>query len=401
MKIVKLDQIIQSLVNSDKIFLNYKCEPLLSSGENYGSVMLDIRIKFRRSNEFSYKDEVINCVAKTCPPRGFMWFLFNTPVTFKKEIGYYTTIVPKLIEFCGQHKFTLDSYAKCYGARISLDECSEEVDDDACLLLENLKCVGYNTLDRFLGLDYNCTQSLIRDLAVLHAVLIAYKCKHPGIFESFRPILKKGINSVFSESTIKQTCKRYQEFMYDKHLELLPRVRTGYRKIANYAKPLEKTNPLFQTITHNDLWVNNIMTKFEVGRIMNKFVDFQILEYSSLADDLVFFLYSSVQIEVLQKHLEYFIAYYYNVFIDTLKILQCNVETYSLDAFMEEISYVAKNQFPHLLCMLVPIYTLKDKAKDLAEFTVDDFQPRKENVHKNFAVRLNFIIEEYSRKNWI
>ncbi|KAI4461120.1 hypothetical protein MML48_5g00009866 [Holotrichia oblita] len=363
--------------------------------------MLAIQIKFKRVNELNCNEEVIDCVAKTCPPRGFMWFLFNTPTTFKKEIGYYTTIMPKLIEFCIQYKLTLDCYAKCYGARISSDECSEEVDEDACLLLENLKCNGYNTLDRFIGLDCNCTQAVIRDLAVFHAVPIAYKFKHPDIFESFSPILKKGINSVFSEEIIEQTCKRYQEFMFDKHQELLPRVKSGYRKILNYANPLGNTNVLFKTITHNDMWVNNIMTKFGGDHIETKFVDYQILEYSSLADDLVFFLYSSVQIEVLQEHCDDFIAFYYKVFIDTLKTLQCNVHIYTFDAFMEEISYVAKNQFSHLLCMLVPIYTLKNKAKDLVNFTMDDFQPRRENVHENFVERLNFIIEDFSRKNWI
>src|SRR5699024_335540 len=58
-------------------------------------------------------------------------------------------------------------------------------------------------------------------------------------------------------------------------------------------------NGKFVSLTHQDLWTNNIMVKIVDHKIIDvKFIDYQIYEYSNVTKDVFFFLFSSVQLPV-------------------------------------------------------------------------------------------------------
>lgn len=143
------------------------------------------------------------------------------------------------------------------------------------------------------------------------------------------------------------------------------------------------------------------MIKLENGKVVeNKMVDFQIVGYGSPAKDVVFFLFSSVQIPVLKAHCDEFFKVYHDTFLETLEELQCDTKPFSFKAFNKELDAEARDtQFFHLQCMLQPIYATKDDIKDMKDFCEEDLKTT--NISKEFKEKEWFLIEEFAKRNWI
>ncbi|KAK9702707.1 Ecdysteroid kinase-like family [Popillia japonica] len=211
MKINNLKQLIEPyLSRHEKQFISYEASNLLPVGENYGSTMLSLNINVRnkigeqetihcvaktlppqKMQEFfntkvTFKKEVetIHCVAKTLPPQKMQEF-FNTKVTFKKEVAFYTSIVPILEEFGNERNVNdlMNFTAKCVGARISSNPLSQNVDEDAAIILENLKHQGFSVGNRFSGFNFETTKLIVREMAKMHATFIAFKLAKPNEFK--------------------------------------------------------------------------------------------------------------------------------------------------------------------------------------------------------------------------
>lgn len=60
-----------------------------------------------------------------------------------------------------------------------------------------------------------------------------------------------------------------------------------------------------------------------------KFVDFQIAQYENCVHDIIFFLFSSVEIPVLKQYFDELLQLYYQTFIECLKSVQISTEQYS------------------------------------------------------------------------
>ncbi|XP_071050745.1 uncharacterized protein [Onthophagus taurus] len=406
MDIKCIEQVIEPVLKNGTKYVSHQCKNLLSLGENYGSVMLDVKIKVDKDGE----EETLCCVGKTTPQSAVIWKMFNTSVTFKKEISFYHDIVPTLNEFGEEKgiKNIMHFTAKCVGARISLDPNSTEVDTDAILLLENIKVKGFTVADRFIGFNMDETKLILRDLAVFHATPLALKLQKPEVFnKKIRPYLNRDFNFKPEEESFQKFMSLIKEKTSSnpKLGALLERIENMSRKAFDLV--LEKLDPneLYATMVHNDFWVNNTMLKYdENGKVIeNIMVDFQVLEYNSPATDLLFLLYSSVQLEVIENNVDYFIRYYFDHFLETLKKLDCDTEQFTFDTFLDDIDFIGKNyQANHVIIMLQPIYTKKGEAKDLSNATTEeDILADGSSMHDNYAKKLEFVLLEFEKRGWI
>lgn len=405
MDIKNLKDLLQSFLRDDYRFISYTCKGLLPPGENYGSVMLSIHIKVENSCK---QEELIQCVAKTVPPSQVVWDVFNTPVTFKKEIGFYKVIIPTLNEF-GQSKGVdniMNFFATCFAARISLDSQYEKVDNDAVLLLENLKTQGYVLGDRFNGFDLKTSKLVIAHLATLHATPIAFKLEEPDIFEKkIRPLLRRGIEYIAPDEMLDDLIKHIniQAAKDIKCLPLLERVELGIRRMKDLYYYSKFREP-FATILHSDFWLNNMLIKYKDDIPDSvKFVDFQLYDYGSPLRDLVFFLYSSVKLEVLEENVDELLKFYYDELTQALLRLKCKINDLTFQLIMEEIKQVAFDvEFSHIMFMLTPIFTLKGEAVQLQEWSPNSLAPDDESkLHENYQKILHFTILDFAKRQWI
>lgn len=404
-EIEKFSQLIQPKLKNGQRFVSAKSDKLLASGENYGSVMLRIEILIQNENGGT---EILHCVAKTPPAPGLTWYIFDTKLTFKIEMIFYNTVVPILNEF-GRSKGVEDLInfvPKYINGRISKDPTSNVVDKDAVILLENLVAEGYTTGNRFVGFDKETSELLLRDLAILHASTIAFRRSRPQDFK---------------DKILSHLIRKFQITLKEEHIEEISDFATKFIKLNENCQPhlhkieealrklhskdyQTRINELYATIVHHDYWVNNTLIKYRNGApIQNKMVDFQVIDYHSLANDVTFFLYSSVELSVLQDHIDELYKLYYEKFIETLCKLQSNISEYNFAAFMEECGTIAKEvQFGHLIFLLIPILTLKGKARNLNEMQHCSIIPKGEDtIHENYHKRLQFILLDLVTRKWI
>lgn len=107
----------------------------------------------------------------------------------------------------------------------------------------------------------------------------------------------------------------------------------GYEKIAdklrNYAKKLRANlrrgaaveDNSFCVLNHGDLWVNNILFKYNDQRQLEdlNFVDFQMSVWNSPGIDLNYFFYTSLELDILKNKLDILIKEYHRSLSECLK----------------------------------------------------------------------------------
>lgn len=387
-------------------FVSSKVDYFLALGENYGSVMLMVDIKVKNSDD--NKEETIHCVAKMLPPSQTLRDYFNTSVTFKKEVNHYKTVVPILNKFGKEMGVdNLMSFcAECLGARISLSPQSDIVDDDAVLVLENLKVQGYGVADRFGGFDLVTSKLILKNLARMHAAIIAFKLKKPEEFKTkILPNLVEGMVFVATPKLSDSLVENIQKYASrnPQCVPLADRIAKGIRKIKDIFV-YNKIREPFATIVHTDLWTNNMLIKYEDGKATsNIFIDFPLCQYSSPARDVLFFIYSSANLDVIRTKADELFKFYYDSLIEVLTKLKCDTTPFTYELFLEEIDVSARDtEFCHCMFMCTPIYTAKGEIKDLSEWKPEDISPEKEeSLHPNYHEKLQTTILEFAKRNWI
>lgn len=63
-----------------------------------------------------------------------------------------------------------------------------------------------------------------------------------------------------------------------------------------------------------------------------KIVDFQIAQYGSLVHDIIFLLFSSVDVKVLEENYYNFLSIYYKAFVQSLRDVDVDTSGYSYEA---------------------------------------------------------------------
>lgn len=390
------EKLLQPHLPPGEKILSYTTKTLTKPGENYGSLLLAVDVLLASG-------KTLNLVAKMCPPNDWIKNMFNIPVTFKKEANFYKVIVKTLREFqlgCGGVDVLSEFFAGYYGSRISLNANAQEVDDDAVLLLENLKVQGFEIGDRFRGFDRRATEITVVALARFHAIALALKIKQPEVFaENVRRFLPptRGFSDISDE--IKESLRDGLLEILRGNREIAPHLAQIAACLAHGQKAFEEgavVREPFATIGHSDLWLNNVLLKPPQIKIL----DFQIINYASPARDLIFFLYTSVQMEIIEKHITTFIQIYHKTFIDTLTKFDCDVAPFNFDAFTEELKEEAKStQLFHCLVMLSPIYAVNGAVKEVKDLTPEDMLSKER--HENYEPKVVHTVLSFLKNGWL
>lgn len=261
-------------------------------------------------------------------------------------------------------------------------------------------------MDRHTGCDFETAKMVIRELAHLHAVPIALKLKNPELFEEkikkntapFYPPPPE-VDKSEPNATLEAILREDKDCS-----NLIPTVRES-AKHAN-RRDIELREP-FVSISHHDLWVNNFMVKkTEEGKLDSiKFVDFQCCSYDSPLRDLLFFLFTSVQQDVLEKELDTFLEDYYEDFINCLKSFDCPTEAFAEHKFMEELLISALLELHRILFMYTFIVTSKSAEKAASETdqggSVVPPLPTQDEVPLKVKERVWWTLKKFDRRTWI
>ncbi|CAG9833643.1 unnamed protein product [Diabrotica balteata] len=245
----------------------------------------------------------------------------------------------------------------------------------------------YKNLDRHVGFDLATSKLILKDLATFHAVPLAIRLLEPEEFTrlfknmsmSLPPKPKdKKPPSIFKIMVDTLSANDKYKTVADKLMKML----ADFTKLMEEAPEKMFNNQsmrTFSTIIHQDMWINNTMQVIENDvAVKNKFVDFQMSQVGSPADDIIFFLFSSVEYDCLKNNLDSLIKYYYEEVICILKKLDLYNDCFSYENLLEEFKTTGKLAIVRALFMLPKvIFGEKGKAdhENLDEMTVEDIHP--------------------------
>lgn len=188
----------------------------------------------------------------------------------------------------------------------------------------------------------------------------------------------------------KEECKPYVD-------DLMQKMKEAVEKDDFFESPC--TEPMASTI-HADLWVNNTMQKIENGKIYkNKLVDFQMYRYGNPIVDVIFFLFSSVQRQIVKENFDYLISLYEETFFNVLEDLKCDTSSLQRD-FLEQANKDAHTELIHLLFMAIPVFGRKEEST--LDFDADPLDMVKESsVTQAARDHICFVVTEFGRRGWI
>lgn len=254
-------------------------------------------------------------------------------------------------------------------------------------------------MDRHKGFDASATFSVLKDLATFHAVPLAIRLVNPTLFESkfepFCPVFTGGqgdrkkemdeflISSIQSMEPIKPYLDRVKQNIS----QSFPYVRQAVREP-------------WVTITHLDFWCNNVMVTKEPQK--NIILDLQVPMVGSPARDVVFFLLTSIEFEVIKTKFDQFVQFYYEELIKNLKELKVNTKPFTWESFLEEVDYAARTtEYTHSLGHVQ--FILMDKGKTHMDSSDANFKEKPIALKANAkqTEKTVWITQEAVKRNWI
>lgn len=140
--IEKVDELIYQYTGRSKTIVRTNISRLTLPGENYCSLMLKLDVTLRSTDNAD--EEILHIVAKCINKTDSDYFNFIGPLQFKKEIGFYTEIIPALERLQIQQGLeeVFNIFPKVLAFRNNLHGLNQEIDEHAVILLENLKEIG-------------------------------------------------------------------------------------------------------------------------------------------------------------------------------------------------------------------------------------------------------------------
>ncbi|XP_032457600.1 uncharacterized protein LOC103316332 isoform X1 [Nasonia vitripennis] len=264
-----LQSLLRETIGSEIEVVNYETSNLLPKGEQYGSTMLKVEASVKKKSDSP--EEKMHFVAKMLPTAEFQQEHLNMTDTFTKEIY----IVQKLSEIYRElereagikEENLIDVFPRFCGGRLSRKKDTIDVaDEDAVMLLENLKVRGYDMIDRLTGLNYEHAKLVMTKLAHFHALGTALKMKKPKLFES----VKKLINTKsfgMKEEEFQQVLNYFIQILCEdpRINQYKDRVKKVLTRSKDYDSFLgfQDIEPWI-SIGHGDFWKNNILFHYGI-----------------------------------------------------------------------------------------------------------------------------------------
>lgn len=376
---------------------------LTDPGENFGSLILAVTANIDENSS----SRTLNIVVKLPPKSAYLIDLFNSPLTFKKELYFYSDIVPALNDLLSQSDFNekeLNNFTtRFFGGRLGLKN-PEKFDSQAAIILENLTFSGYSVQDRITGMDIEHVQFAVKELAKLHAMIISLKTKRRDFFENtVLPALKPPAN---------ETAKKCVMDMIEKAHENIQNLEAAKPYLESVKKTLQCANnedvnsnqqdEMWATLVHNDFWVNNIMFCHDSsGHITGmKIVDFQLCIYDNGILDLIFFLISSSKKEVIDNNLDEMIDLYYDSFVNFLNKLGVDTKQYTKNKFLELLNKYAPTKFTQCIMMVQVI-----QAHHVSHSETQNLDNKEKLLQRELGSmgnqKLLHIVETFAKRKWL
>lgn len=299
-------------------------------------------------------------VIKCCMEEGEAASIMRETSIYRREQEMYANTLPKmsaLLQKAMPGNFE-PIFPKCIYA------CKTFV------VLEDLSAAGFKMGERRKGLDLDHCLLVMRTLARFHAASVVLHEQDPDSMKEYAIsfFCDLGVNEHWS-GFFSGICQTLAE-----ELDTWPEEWRSYaNKLRDCAdillelvvQTVQRRESGFNVLIHGDLWVNNILLRGHANEA--RFVDFQMVHFTTPVLDLHYFIVTSATIDVLMNHRKRLLEEYHTVLCDTLTVLGYTQTPISLKELHEEFDMKAM----YTLYSMTGPYAVMQSEPDCG-FNLDD-----------------------------
>lgn len=335
---------------------NHTVESAVAAGNNYGSLMLRVKIKYQK--QANDEEHHVSLIVKAPLTGGHIEQLKEVmPDLYQTEPLFYSKYIVETYKHA-KHNIVPRHYASPI---------------PQCVVLEDLKVAGYKMVDRQKLLDFDHCQLYIKASAKLHALSIAVNNDNPDLIQSLvkqtaemEPAMEKvyrdmtihGLRCMAAYTEEKPGCQEYSDAITE---------FVESNKCWNTYLEIEKFDAPVKALTQNDPWCTNMMFKYDAsGKVQDiKLLDFQGLRFISPVVEFITFLWVSVNPEVRETRINDLYHFYCDSLNKSLEELDCS-ERLPFDLFKKEVVRLSPLALS-ITCMMMP-FCVSEEVVDMSEF---------------------------------
>lgn len=232
-------------------------------GDGFTSVLICVTVTgTRQINDVVKTNQKLALLCKIMPDNLARRELFCTDLYFEREAYMYNTVFPYFVQFQRDKGLSDDegffAFPKCYYA------VSDVAADQFAIIMEDLRDVGYEMLNKLKPIPVENVELLMRELAKLHAVSFAVRDQNAEFLEpmrKFKDVFLKIIskNMKIMDDVYQRCFERCIKLVEsDEHKEKLETFKNGWKQIFNDCLGPNVAEP-FSVLGHSDCWTNNML----------------------------------------------------------------------------------------------------------------------------------------------
>ncbi|XP_066905607.1 uncharacterized protein [Halyomorpha halys] len=192
----------------------------------------------------------------------------------------------------------------------------------SCVILEDLKTKGFNTIERDLFYDLDHILLSVHSLGRFHAMCKTLEVKGlaPEGLKPFFILNDIGLQGFiyWDLMALKKSVKRFWDPTWTPIIEKIKISKDEFHERLKKLSELDKTK--FNVTNHGDCHKNNIVIKYNCDKqpIAMRFLDFQLLHYGSPCIDLTYMIYLATIPSVRRENFDLILRTYHNALLNTL-----------------------------------------------------------------------------------
>ncbi|KAL7648245.1 UNVERIFIED_CONTAM: hypothetical protein RMT77_000151 [Armadillidium vulgare] len=316
--IISDDLITRTLVADVGIeskLLSWQIEDFTKKGDNYASYVTSLLVNYQKG-EKNYKNSYI---AKINPQRPVSYFTQMFEGSYRREM----IVLDEIIE--GMNKqlklLNLESIKAPKSYTRSFEKGRE------VLVIEDLRKNGFSMHERTKGFDLKHSILVVEELARFHASSLLFeetleKKSIPESFDHFEVWLNNNEICSFFNVIIGSQCASTIKLMknFPKYEKCVTWLEKRMDCLGQLYRDVLSPSKSFNVLIHGDCRASNILFRNnEIGSPQDvRFVDFQGSRKSSPSNDLIYFLFSSVDSHVRRQDIQIIENAYYESFCKVL-----------------------------------------------------------------------------------
>ncbi|KAF5292327.1 hypothetical protein FQA39_LY03361 [Lamprigera yunnana] len=331
-----IDNIIRSLnINEYRIGFSHATKP----GDNWLSVIYKVEVDEISEN---VDNRSLALILKVAPQDEKFRTMFPIESLFNREIYIYKNVLPEFIRIQEENhiKSLFNPFAMYYNGT--------DINNKEVLIMEDLKVLGFQSLNHRVSIDYNQALMVIKALGKLHAISFAIRDQKPNLFNEFCV----NTEEQFYNGTMYEPVT---EILKNNGTKIIQRLENANSSYTNTFKKLFATLPTivntivqsqlsenYSVICHGDYETRNFLFKYnkDGGEVPTdlRLIDWQTSFLGSPIHDISFLFFLCTDKQLRNKYYHTLLDEYYITFSTFLTELGSNSEKmFPRDVFEEHL----------------------------------------------------------------